>query len=421
MFLKRIVLENIRGLRRLDLSFEGAEDDVRRWTMVLGENGTGKSTLLRSIALVLAGSEALPELLVSPRHWVRKGEQAGAIEADLVTAENKPRKVRLELRPEDTIREIFERNGESMAELDRALAQSARNYLTVGYGVSRRLSGKAAANGAREMYRHPRARAVASLFSPDALLNPLESWAINLHYKHAEEGLNVVRRTLSEFLPDLTFKGIDKTEGELLFETPDGVLPLSQLSDGYQDMAAWCGDLLYRVTEAFQDYKNPLSARGLLLVDEIDLHLHPAWQRRLIDFLTEKLGQFQVVATTHSPLTAQQAGQGQLFLLHRPSPEASPKLKPYEGNPQLLSLEQLAVSPIFGLATSDSPQVEKLKKQYRTLKGKKERSPAEETELVELEKKVTELPDRSRPTEHDRKTMELLQQLRAGGKPRDRK
>jgi energy-coupling factor transporter ATP-binding protein EcfA2 len=127
MFLKRIVLENIRGLPRLDLSFEGAEDDVRRWTMTLGENGTGKSTLLRSIALVLAGSEALPELLVSPRHWVRKGERAGAIEADLVTAENKPRKLRLELRPGDTIREIFERNRESMADLDYALAQSARN------------------------------------------------------------------------------------------------------------------------------------------------------------------------------------------------------------------------------------------------------------------------------------------------------
>ena len=72
MFLRRIVIENVRSIEHLDLSFDQGED-IRRWTFVLGENGTGKTTLLRSIALLLAGSDALPELIGSPADWVRFG------------------------------------------------------------------------------------------------------------------------------------------------------------------------------------------------------------------------------------------------------------------------------------------------------------------------------------------------------------
>jgi hypothetical protein len=62
VFLKRIALDNVRSIEHLDLPATGSDGSVRKWTFVLGENGTGKSTLLRAIALVLAGREALPEL-----------------------------------------------------------------------------------------------------------------------------------------------------------------------------------------------------------------------------------------------------------------------------------------------------------------------------------------------------------------------
>ena len=67
-------------------------------------------------------------------------------------------------------------------------------------------------------------------------------------------------------------------------------------------VAAWIGDLLYRITETFEDYRAPLEARGLLLVDEIGLHLHPSWQRQLLDYISRKLPNFQRVVTTHSPM-----------------------------------------------------------------------------------------------------------------------
>ncbi len=84
---------------------------------------------------------------------------------------------------------------------------------------------------------------------------------------------------LKDLLPGVSLARIDRENRSLIFETQDGELPLDQLSEGYQNMAAVQGDLLYRITEVYRDYKTPLSARGLLLIDEIDLHLHPVWQR----------------------------------------------------------------------------------------------------------------------------------------------
>ena len=60
MFLKRLALENVRSIRRLELDFGVEESDQnRKWTLLLGENGAGKSTVLRAAALVMSGSDAL--------------------------------------------------------------------------------------------------------------------------------------------------------------------------------------------------------------------------------------------------------------------------------------------------------------------------------------------------------------------------
>jgi predicted ATP-binding protein involved in virulence len=98
---------------------------------------------------------------------------------------------------------------------------------------------------------------------------------MDLDYRLNRVGLRTVTDTLSDFLPEMAFSRIDKDKRELIFKTPDGEVPLQHLSDGYQNVAAWVGDLLYRLSQVFEDYKNPLGARGLLLIDEVDLHLHP--------------------------------------------------------------------------------------------------------------------------------------------------
>ncbi len=414
MFLQKLVLENVRSIEHLEISFLKNQNDVRKWTFILGENGCGKSTILRSIALLLAGSEALPELLGNPDSWIRNGKNDCSIHADLVNKEGEIRSIDLKLRRGQSLFETFEHNRETLAVLDEALKHTTRNYLVIGYGVSRRLSSdKNLSSLGSNSFRNPRAGSVATLFNPDATLNSLEQWAMNLDYQTSGKGLNLVKSTLNDFLPGVDFDQIDKQNSQLLFKTADGIVPLSFLSDGFQNVVSWCGDLLYRVTQVFKDHKKPFDARGLLLIDEIDLHLHPLWQRKLVDFLTTKLPNFQIVTTTHSAMTVHQAGEGELFLLKRQTPLASPTIEQYPGAPRDLKLHQLLVSPIFGLETSDSLEVEKVKDDYRRLKSLKTLSKSETKKLEKAKTEVESLPTATYFYPQEKSQTDLLAEIKS--------
>ena len=413
MFLKKLTLENVRSIRNLELSFDGAEGSPRQWTMLLGENGAGKSTVLRSIALALAGSNALPELLADPEYWIRRDARGAEIRLDLVTGENEPREIALRLRRGQGLSRTFSENRKTLQRLDAALKHSPRNYFNIGYGVSRRLhSGRTLAFQKSEFMRSQRAQNVATLFSPDALLQSVENWAMDIDYRKPKMARAVLRQTFDDMLPGIDFDRIDKLKRRLLFRTPDGPLPLDALSEGYQNIISWCGDLLYRITETFADYRNPLAARGLLLIDEVDLHLHPLWQRKLSDFLQRKLKHFQIVATTHSPLTAHQACQGELFLLRRPKAMRPPALESFPGDPSKMLLHQFLLSPAFGLETADSRHIELLKDEYSALKDATRKTAPQKNRLTEVKQELADAPEWQLNTPQAKKRVALLAEIR---------
>jgi hypothetical protein len=412
MFLRKLTLENFRSLRDVELSFTDANDDVRPWTMLLGENGTGKSSVLRAIALVLAGGQALPELLGTVSQWITSGRKVCVLCAELTTAEGETRSLRLELHPGDTIVDIVKRNAETMGQLESALRHSPRNYLVCGYGVSRRLpSGRRAAGGSDDGMQSIRARSVATLFSADAQLTSLEAWALDVHYKLNDRGLTLIKQSLDGFLPETTVERVDRRTRRLMMRTPDGVLPLSQLSDAYQHVAAWVGDLLYRITDTFDDYKKPLSARGLLLIDELELHLHPLWQRQLRSFLSEKLPNFQIVATTHGVLTAQQSGPGELFVFQRDPKTKESVLSAFAGDPQQLLVHQLLLSDAFGLPTLKSPEVEAARDEYEALAAKTRKTPEQKRRTLELAKRLQDVPDPTSMSKTEQRNAKFVQLL----------
>lgn len=394
MFLRDLSLHNFKCHAHLELSFAQGLKENRKWTLVLGENGTGKSNVLKAIALITAGSNALGELLGNIDSWIRVGTDACQISATLMTKEGELRPLSLVLQRGDNLGSVFGRNQGSLGFIDSALKNSERNYFVVGYGASRRLADNAFAQETSNRRFNPRAASVFNLFDTGSSLNPLSSWAMDLDYREGEKGLEIVRETLNDFLPGTRFEGIDKERRQLIFKTADGLIPLEQLSDGYQNMAAWIGDLLYRITQTFRDYEKPLSARGLLLIDEIDLHLHPKWQRNLLHFIEKKLPHFQVVASTHSPLTAQQADEGELYALRRNKADAI-EMVPFVGSPKKLLIHQLLMTPVFGLETDESVTVENTKAEYQQLKDKKVLTAGEKKRFQEIKKELKEiLPDR---------------------------
>ena len=367
MFLRHLKLQNIRSIRELELSFAGPKR-ARSWTYLLGENGTGKSSVLKAIALVMAGADAVGELVGDPNDWIRLGENAASIEVTFATNENEERHAGLCFARGQSSFEFLDGNRDALKQIDAAVAKADRNYFVVGYGVSRRAANERLRSSGSSPFRTTRAQATGTLFSGDAPLVSLEHWAMDLDYRKGSGGLEIVESAFHTLLPDVDFSRIDRDRRQILFSTPDGELPLAALSDGYQAMAAWCGDLLYRITETFSDHKDPLKARGVLLVDEIDLHLHPIWQRRLVEFLRETLPNLQVVLTTHSPLTIHSADEGELFVMRRDAAGGT-MMEPYNGAPNKLMLHQLLQSPIFGLETLDSPKVAAAREELRTLQG----------------------------------------------------
>ena len=385
MFIKRLQLKNFRGFVELDLDFSETNANRNR-TLILGENGTGKSNILKAIALVTAGSDALGELLGDVAQWIRFGEKACEISLEMTTKEGKSREIYLELHHGDSLGSVISRSYKSLQEIDSALKYADRNYFVVGYGASRTIVG--GENQIRSRGKRPnRAQCVATLLDKNEGLNSLEEWALNLHYQSEEEGLAIVQRVF-DFLPGIEFDHIDRKERKLLLKTPDGVVPLSSLSDGYQNMAGWIGDLLFRISETFQDYKDPLNTRGVLLLDEIDLHLHPRWQASLLDFIRETFPNMQLIASTHSPFTAQQAGINELYILERR--ENGLSLEAFNGNPQELLLHQLVMSDVFGMETDESKYMISLKERYDELKNTDDTS--DTSELEEIKERLSEIP-----------------------------
>jgi len=247
------------------------------------------------------------------------------------------------------------------------------------------------------------------MFSPDATLQPLQNWILDIHYRRASAGLAIVKNTLRELLPGVAFERVDRATKTVFFKTPDGTVPLEQLSDGYQNVAAWCGDLVYRVMEMNLDYRNPLHARGLLLIDEIDLHLHPVWQRNLRNYLDRKFPNIQILATTHSALTAQQCGQGELFFLQRDKNQRS-VLQQFEGEPRKMMVHQLLLSPLFGVHTLDSKDIQEKKDTLRALKRKGTRKSS--GRLRSLKRELSDMPDWRIHSFTDDKELALLHDIR---------
>lgn len=91
-----------------------------------------------------------------------------------------------------------------------------------------------------------------------------------------------------------------KTESENPDEKP-AVMMFDQLSDGYQNLLAITMDFARRLAQANPAWDNPLEAPGILLIDEIELHLHPKWQQTVIPNLQKAFPNTQIIVTTHSP------------------------------------------------------------------------------------------------------------------------
>jgi hypothetical protein len=176
------------------------------------------------------------------------------------------------------------------------------------------------------------------------------------------------------------------------FKTPYGWVRLRDMSLGYQTLVVWLTDLADKLFVRYPNSKNPLEEPAIVLIDEIDLHLHPSWQRKLLKSLSEIFKNTQFIATAHSPLVVQAAGDvdANVVLLRREGDQTVvvtdlPDVRRWR-------VEQILNSELFDDTPPVSPQTEADLARRNELLLKKRLTKAEKAELEQLEQVVAAQP-----------------------------
>lgn len=228
--------------------------------------------------------------------------------------------------------------------------------------------------------------------------------------------LNLMKRALTEILPfidspgDIEILDPENRLGSLRFRTPNGMVPLSGLSLGHRTVTAWIVDLAWRLVERYPESANPLEEPAVVLIDEIDLHLHPHWQRTIMKQLSDNFTNVQFVATTHSPLMITSMRDVNVAVLRQT--EAGDHVV-IENDPDVVEgwrFDQILVG-LFGLATARSLRVETLMKAREELLGKTPVTPQDEVRLRKIADELSSLPTAERP--EDVEAMRIIRQAAA--------
>ena len=151
---------------------------------------------------------------------------------------------------------------------------------------------------------------------------------IDLDYKAYRESKPEVRKVIEKIVAvaseitegyPMTFLGVGEDKGGLYpkLATPDGHVPLNILSQGTQSIIQWVAYLVIGYGEYYNYAKNLDAKPATLIIDEIDAHLHPSWQRRILPTLTRHFPKLQIFCSTHSPLMLAGLKAGQVQLLTR--------------------------------------------------------------------------------------------------------
>lgn len=406
MFLDKITLKNVRGFEELDFSLDRGNQQYAGWTVFTGNNGSGKSTLLKAIAVVLTGKESARALEASFNKWVREGARDAHIELGVVqnsaddgfvgtgrtpADERFPARIVLKNGSRETAIEVGtppRKPGVKYTTPQRSIwAREAHGWFSCGYGPFRRIFG-ASPEATRRMVA-PATERFVTMFEEAASLAEVDQWLRDLNHKKLEgrkeetRQLEVLIKILrDDLMPNqITVDRID-SDGLWLKDRNGLSLAWGEMSDGYRAALALLADILRHLIKSYgidglteQDSDGKLSVRrsGVVLIDEIDAHLHPEWQRNIGFWLKKHFPNIQFLVTTHSPLICQAADPNGIFVL--PEPGSSKKPYPLSADDYRKVIasrpDTILLTPAFGLRNTRSPRAVEGRAEYSKLMSKK--------------------------------------------------
>lgn len=380
VYIKTVEIKNIKSIQDFRMDFENPAG----WHVVIADNGAGKSTLIRSIAAVLIGPREITAILPVWKEWLSKSKQQGSIELeigsdwDFDSPSNGGGRVKGNISNKFTFNRNSKTGGVS---LDTNEAQkrvppvkynwgTGEGWFSVSYGTFRRFTG-GDEKRTRVFHATPKAGAHLSAFGEDVALTEALSWLEELDNRRLREERAMMRsinnqaglsdeerekrlaegrkRLRQELEPAKIINGISRfinqsallphgaqfdgfdLDGNLLFVDGKGYrIPVIEMSDGYRSVLSMIFELIrqmvrtYGVDRVFAQIMEGevvIEVPGVVMVDEVDAHLHPSWQTRIGEWFTQFFPKIQFIVTTHSPLICRSAVQGSIWRLATPGKE----------------------------------------------------------------------------------------------------
>ncbi len=404
MFIDKIALKNIRGFRDLEFSLDRGNGRYAGWTVFTGDNGSGKSTLLKAIAVGLTGKDTARALQPSFHRWVSDGEHEASIELlivqsaddDFLSGEGRapgkkfPACISFKNGSREPHVEIITPAGKpkNYSTPQRTIwSLDSRGWFCCGYGPFRRVFG-ASPEATRQMVA-PATERFVTMFQEAASLAEMDQWLRNLSHKALEGKLDEKQQlaVLIEILRDnlmpnrITVDRVD-SDGLWLKDRNNLQLAWGEMSDGYRAALALLADILRHLIDAYgivgltdrdADGKLFIKRSGVVLIDEIDAHLHPEWQREIGFWLKRHFPSIQFLVTTHSPIICQAADENGLFVLPEPGSGDQPRaLTADEYRTVIVSRpDTILLTAAFGLQNTRSPRAVEGRAEYAKLMAKK--------------------------------------------------
>lgn len=373
-----LTLEHVRVWEPQTLTLHKPAPDRGAWLFVVGPNGSGKTTLLRGLALSLLEAPVADKLLADMQGTLVR---SGAEEARLALTLHDGRRAGVRVRGEQVVAHA-----------------APPDLFVVGYGPRRgTLLGVT-----RQEVRFQPSEAVETLFIEGGNLIHATSWLKDLdHARLADPGgegsiiLDAALAALRQLLPGVSRIEVGQS-GVHVHLRHGARLPIEDLSDGYITTAGWVIDLVARWVHHQRTRGRSVSPdmlsrmTGLVLIDEIDLHLHPRWQWAVVDTLRELFPRLSFIVTTHNPVTLLGAAPGEVAVIE--VGESGQSRAVLRDIPQGTNAEELLTGPWFGLpSTVDRDTLRLLDEQRELLRRSSDPARLKEVD-EELRRRLRRLP-----------------------------